>query len=255
MRRLFPHTILLLAVLICIASCGDRGKVLSKKKLSAIYVEMFLSDQWLRDHVDERGIADTSLFYDPIFRKYGCTYEDYDASVHYYLDHPEQYSKVIDEVLRRLEDQKDKAYAIADRVNQAREFNSKTFGFIRRDYSTDSLRWENDITMWPYVEPLPDTTSVADSLAARDSLAASDSLAFRDSLALADSLAVQDKVIRPERPRHAGEPRPDRAAYQMVPSNNQEINAKRRDRIRANSQQKTRQLPGDQPAAVKREDL
>ena len=77
-------------MLLSLVSCsGDDGKVIPRSKLAEIYAEMFVTDQWLMDTPGVRRLADTSLVYEPILRKYGYTSEDYRVSVDRYMDDPE----------------------------------------------------------------------------------------------------------------------------------------------------------------------
>lgn len=77
-------------------------------KLSRIYAEMFLVDQWVRNDRDLSRMADTSLVYEPVLNKYGYTTEDYQATVSAYLEKPGDFAKVFNrtaEMLRaRLDD-------------------------------------------------------------------------------------------------------------------------------------------------------
>ena len=75
-------------------SCSGRPRIIPRATLTDIYADMFLADQWLRDNSSERQRADTSLFYDPIFARYGYTFEDYDATVRKYMEDPEKFSKI-----------------------------------------------------------------------------------------------------------------------------------------------------------------
>ena len=72
MRPASIHILLLLLVLPCLLTgCAQRGRVIPEEKMSRIYEDMLLADQWLRDHPDSRKAADTTLFFDPIFKRYG----------------------------------------------------------------------------------------------------------------------------------------------------------------------------------------
>ena len=94
--------VLLLAV--CLCSCGREGRVIPKSKLSKIYAEMFLADSWLvTSSMDVKGKADTMAFYEPIFEKYGYTVEDYWASVSYYLQDPDRFSRILNKSNAMLE--------------------------------------------------------------------------------------------------------------------------------------------------------
>ena len=164
MRLRWAHIVVLAAVLAILCGCGRRSRVIPAEKFARVYHDMFLADQWLRDNPDARRVADTTLFFDPIFRRYGYTFEDYDRSVHYYLDRPEQYSKILDRVSERLRKEGERLQKEAD-VLTAREVELSRFrrGFVPLDFSTDSLRWSSSRILWPVHAPetAPDTAAVA----------------------------------------------------------------------------------------------
>lgn len=95
---LFPA----LAALVLVFSCGNRGRVIPADKFADIYADMFLADQWLKNNFQQKKIADTTLFYEPIFNEYGYTLVDYDASVKYYLKKPAKYSKILKKASKKL---------------------------------------------------------------------------------------------------------------------------------------------------------
>jgi hypothetical protein len=181
MRRA-AHIVVLAVVLAGLCACGHRGRVISENKLVRIYHDMFLADQWVRDHPDAREVADTTLLFDPIFRRYGYSFEDYDRSVQYYLDHTERYFKLLNRVEKQLRKEGDALQLEADRL-AARDVELSKYrrGFSRKDFSTDSLRWAGVQTLWPV-----DTLPAVDTLAAR-----------ADSLAQADTAKV---TLMPELP-------------------------------------------------------
>ena len=84
MGKALRYLFLFLFIAFSICSCS-RSKVLSEKKMEDLYVDMFIADQWLRDHGDCRDKADSSLYYDVVFKKHHCTFEDYDASLNIIL--------------------------------------------------------------------------------------------------------------------------------------------------------------------------
>lgn len=164
MRRA-AHIVVLAVVLAGICACGHRGRVIPENKMVRIYHDIFLADQWVRDHPDARVAADTTLLFDPIFRRYGCSFEDYDRTVQYYLDHSDLYFKLLGKVEKQLRKEGDALQLEADRY-AAREVELSRYrrGFRRKDFSTDSLRWAGIRPLWP-----------VDTLAARtDSLAQAD---------------------------------------------------------------------------------
>lgn len=149
MRLRRAHIVVLLAVLAMLCGCGRRSRVIPADKLTRIYQDMYLADQWVRDNPDGRKIADTTLFYDQIFRRYGYTFEDYDRSVHYYLDHPDAYAKILDRASERLRKEGDRMQQEADEAT-ARDIELRSFsrGYVRKEFSTDSIRWAA-VKCWP----------------------------------------------------------------------------------------------------------
>ena len=157
MRRRVVHILLPLALLLLLAGCGHRGRRIPPKKFSQIYAEMFLADQWLRASGSSvREVADTTLFFDPIFRRHGCRYEDFDRTVNYYLDHPEKYSKVLSrasESLRKVGDRLEAEW----KAEQEHELHLAELRALyhHQDFSTDSARWSKPGTLWPPKDPIP----------------------------------------------------------------------------------------------------
>ncbi|MBO6170084.1 MAG: DUF4296 domain-containing protein [Bacteroidales bacterium] len=172
MKSCVRHILVAFAALFLLCSCGDKARIIPRGVMSDIYAEMLLADQWLEDHQSERSRADTMLFYDPIFKRYGYTFEDYDASVRKYLEDPEKFSKVFRDASLKLKDKRDEYRKISEHLNQIKEFNAAIKGYQLKDFDKDTFLWCS-----PYKDSL--RKFIADSLL-RDSL-------FRDSL-LRDSL-------------------------------------------------------------------
>lgn len=167
--------------------CSCRERIIPRATMVDIYSEMFLADQWLSDHYQERTKADTSLFYDPIFARYGYTFEDYDRSVKYYLKDPERFSKIFRDASARLAKKKDLYARKSERVAKIREFNDQFKGYMQANFDEDTVLWRPPIT----------DSLILDSLR-RDSL-------YRDSLIRAafvlDSLRL-DSLYRDSIRRH-----------------------------------------------------
>lgn len=89
-----------------LAACSNDAKVIPAGTMSEIYADMLLADQWILDHAKERRVADTTLFYEPIFRKYGYTTADYQKSLHRYLGRPEKFDKIVTRANEKLEERK-----------------------------------------------------------------------------------------------------------------------------------------------------
>ena len=111
-----------LCLAVCVlAGCSQRGKVISREDMVDIYADMLIADQWL----DDQGSSylrksDTTMFYEPIFNKYGYTTEDFRNSVYRYLDDPERYSKLLKKVEAKLQARADVLQAEIDGVNKER---------------------------------------------------------------------------------------------------------------------------------------
>ena len=98
MKR-FLHIVL---VIVLAASC--RGpRIIPKDTLTDIYVDMLMADQFVREENIPRKQLDTMLVYEAVFNKYGYDTDDYMNSVRYYLKDPERFSKIFEEVAKRLE--------------------------------------------------------------------------------------------------------------------------------------------------------
>ena len=103
MKRSLQILLVLAAVVVMGVSCGHKARVIPARKMQAIYEDMLLADQWLYDNPDKRAEADTSWFYEPVFKKYGYTREDYLKSVDYYLNDPERFADMMDKVRADLD--------------------------------------------------------------------------------------------------------------------------------------------------------
>ena len=165
MRRAALHMLLvLLAVLSVATACGRKPRVIPEKKLVRIYTDMFLLDQWIRDHAEARPAADTTLFFDPVFRRYGYTFEDYNRSVEYYVDHPDKYSEILTTASERLRAEAQRQEAVLAAISKREaELDEYRKAFRPSDYSTDSLRWSRPGTLWPPKEMAPDTLVIKEN--------------------------------------------------------------------------------------------
>lgn len=130
MRRL--PVIAIAGMLLLLSACGPR--VIPERRMAEIYAEMFLADVWLSDNPKCRTMADTSLFYEPIFRKYGYTTADYDASVRKYLENPEKFGKVLESAATILREKHDEYGAALAEDIAARDFNARLHHFDTIDF-------------------------------------------------------------------------------------------------------------------------
>lgn len=165
---------LLLSFVLAVTSCSKGGRVLSEHKMELLYADMFLADQWLRDHPQYRSTADTTLFFDPIFEKHNITFEDYDASLKYYVSNPELLAEITQKASARLQ-------KMADSMNKEVERLAEI------DRTNKANRVKHEFVDFESLEPRSDFYYLPDSSAVN-----SDSLSVRlDSLSVSlDSLSV-----------------------------------------------------------------
>ena len=209
---------LLLSFVLAVTSCSKGGRVLSEHKMELLYADMFLADQWLRDHPQYRSTADTTLFFDPIFEKHNITFEDYDASLKYYVSNPELLAEITQKASARLQKMADsmnkevERLAEIDRTNKANRVNHEFVDF-------ESLEPRSDFY------PFPDSSAVnSDSLSVRlDSLSAGpDSLSVSlDSVKVAptlfsrpDSLPLRKRRTAPRKEENSMTPGLDQKTIQ-----------------------------------------
>ena len=182
--------LMLLSFALAFSSCSKGGRVLSEHKMEMLYTDMVLADQWLRDHPKDRAMADTTLFFDPIFEKHNITFEDYDASLKYYVSKPELLAEITQKASARLSKMADimskevERLAEIDRTNKANRISHEFVDFESLEPRSEYFSFTDSVSVH------------SDSLAfARDSLTfAPDSLTYtRDSLAFApDPLAAKE---------------------------------------------------------------
>ena len=199
MKTAVRHTLgaLLLTCLLC--SCSGRPRIIPRSTMTDIYADMYLADQWLADHGSERRKVDTMLFYDPIFRHYGYSFEDYDASLQYYLKDPEKFSRIFRDASKKLRNGGDLYRRKVEEQELIRAFNESIKGYRSQDFEMDTLLWRTPFkdSLLQRLDSLRRDSLLRDSLL-RDSLRLDalrlDSLR-RDSLRL-DSLARKRQSLR-----------------------------------------------------------
>lgn len=197
-RRLsyFAAAFLLLS---CLAGCSGRGRVIPRDKLVKIYYDIIVLDQWVREHPASQPVVDTTLFFEPIFERYGYTFEDYDNTVHYYVDKPDKFAKVFDAVELRLKARQKHFEELAKKYEEIEDANRHFENYKPRNYGLDGILFADSLLrqireLTPFSLMLPDS-AVVDSLAVRDSLAVGDSVAT--------SVRIQGKARK--LPRVSGE--------------------------------------------------
>ena len=140
MSRRFGHILVVLAAAL-LTGCG-RPKVIPEDEFVSLYVDMFIADQWLRDHPDEKKVADTTLFFDPLFHEHGYTFEDYDISVSYYVARPDRFS----DITTRVADELKRLYSEMQEGEGRRDEDDSAYEAV--DFRADSL-WTDGLSIWP----------------------------------------------------------------------------------------------------------
>ncbi len=210
MRFFLKHIIPVLALIVVLfASCSkDEAKLIPRKKMAKIYAEMLVTDQWITNTPGIRLIADTSLVYEPILKKYGYDSEDYRKSVDVYMNDPERFSRIfrttgaiLENRLKDLKQQQAIQDAIENLPKIQAEFNiGELSPYLAGEpyiHYYDSLDIKIDPQTKMYrLTSIERSDTIYDNLRMIivDSLAVADSLARLDSLNLADSLKKVQKI-------------------------------------------------------------
>lgn len=155
MRRLLSGILFAIAVMIAV-SCGPR--IIPADKLSLIYRDMFLADQWIQENPDMRNKADSTLFYDPIFKKYGYRFKNYDATVKYYLNDYDKFIRIVRAAADMLKEEAEKEQAIQDWIDSHPEIS---VNYVLKDFVSDDRMWEDSTTFWPVRDTSKDTALVS----------------------------------------------------------------------------------------------
>ena len=171
MKRSLIYLAVALGLVISSMACSNRVRIIPEAKLSEIYAEMFIADEWLREHPAAHRVADTMLFYEPIFNKFGYTTEDYQATVDKYIYKPDDFAKVFQKTVDILEKLEAKDRAMQEIIDGINEANRSIRGYLKKDF-TDSLIWADSSILWHKIDTLacPDSLFAADSIVL-DSLA------------------------------------------------------------------------------------
>lgn len=205
MMKLWKYILPLMAVVV-FASCSskDEAEVIPRNKLADIYMEMFMTDQWISDTPGMRMIADTSLVYEPILAKYGYDKLDYIHSVDFYMNDPERFARI----LRSCMDNLDKRISALQKKQKQMEIEAeaaKKLEMFRQDYSFDE--YFPYMADEPYVHYYDSLTFEPDSLRVYRlvPIETADTLYDRlemivpaDTLCVSDTVAVCDTVLRIE---------------------------------------------------------
>ena len=207
--------IAVLAIMMCgiITSCAKNGtKVIPRGKLSRIYAEMLVTDQWIMATPGVRLIADTSLVYEPILEKYGYDSDDYRKSLDVYMDDPERFSRILrrtgqilDSRIKELQKQQKLLDMRAKLPKLAYDIEwGEFFPYIFEEpyvHYYDSVAFEPDSSLYIYrLRSIERSDTIYDRIRMiiKDTLCVKDSIPPTDSIAVADTISLTDSIVKPE---------------------------------------------------------
>ena len=138
-RRVICAALAALAAALTLAGCAQHARIIPESRLSRIYADMLIADQWIKDNPSQRKVADTTLFYEPIFRKYGYTTRDYQATVDKYIQDPEKFKKVVEATVGIIQEMETRTIQKRDLLDRIRRANFAIRGYQPKDFDTISL--------------------------------------------------------------------------------------------------------------------
>ena len=212
LKIVFSLTIMVAAVI----SCDRSARVIPAGKMEKIYREMLLADQWLAENPEKRTMADTTWFYEPIFRKFGFTLKDYQKSVDVYLNDPKRYADMLGRVETDLRKEmnainaeiylRDRLQHEADSIVRAwKSVKAKRFDSFmdvyEHDAMTDRIGFRKDSLLgWRLVPVIEDTIYHGPALVIRDTTetACVDSLSVSSepSVSLDSMVVVAPEILK-----------------------------------------------------------
>lgn len=95
-------------------SCRQERGIIPEDVMSKIYYDMYMTDEAIKSGNRFRRMTDTLLVYEPIFRRYGYTSEDYTRSVGYYLEHTDIYQEIFERTGQMMEKREAELKAILE---------------------------------------------------------------------------------------------------------------------------------------------
>lgn len=260
MKRLLHIFAVVVAVILLSSACKkEGGRVIPRTKMSQIYAEMLLVDQWTVLHSINSRQTDTSLVYEPIFNRFGYTTEDYRASVAYYMKTSDRYARI----LKSTSDILTKKQRELDRLIE-REHRKDSLLRVISKYSPEKIYWmcgmyDKEAFVENGVKFLVDTAGgewMFDPCKDIDTLwqgpmliipAPFDSVAFRaDSIANARAVAEADSIAKADSILAAKEMAKERIRERVKTGNNSTTSSRAKNRP---------SIARERPAPVKPEDM
>lgn len=223
MTRLWKHILPLIAAVLFTSCSKHEVEVIPRSKMADIYMEMFMTDQWIASTPGMRMIADTSLVYEPILEKYGYDKMDYMHSVDFYMHDPERFSRILRSCvekldkrikhLMKLQKQQELEAQAAKKLEEFLESFQTEYTF--EEYFPyladepyvhyyDSLTFEPDSMFIYRLVPIERADTLYDRL---------EMIIRADSLGVCDSVPVMDSLNRDDQPEKI-----DSAEVKVTPS-------------------------------------
>lgn len=115
------RTILLISIsVLALISCRP-GNIIPRDKMSDIYYDFYMADRYLHD-TQNNNLGDSVKVYIPIIEKHGYTFDEYQASVNYYLHKPEELTRMFKDAEQRIRDRRD---YLENALSQLRNINKR----------------------------------------------------------------------------------------------------------------------------------
>ena len=129
MRTALVYISVLAVLASAFVSCRREGKGIPRGEMAEIYAEMFVLDQEIAGDPDIRREADTLFVYEPGFRKYGYTADDYRSSMAYYIQDPDRYVRILKRTVDILDGRRKELKSEKDRLESISQSQAITESF------------------------------------------------------------------------------------------------------------------------------
>jgi len=103
--------VLILLLVVIVLSCNrtSRHYIIPQKKFVNVLVDIHLADGMAENNMrhDAAFLLDSASLYGSVFQKYGVTRAEFDSTMYYYSEHPDDFQKLYNKVtakLKRMED-------------------------------------------------------------------------------------------------------------------------------------------------------
>lgn len=106
------HILLPLALAVVMSACSsDDDKRISQGKMANVLADMQLAEAYANNHVEFSSDSAKNVLRMSVLKKHGITQEEYDRTLDWYAHNLENYSKLYDDVEKRLDKRQNKLLA------------------------------------------------------------------------------------------------------------------------------------------------